>query len=59
MIIFLVIYTYTYRVGIQYVLTWSSLVRQFFHRMKNIPLLKRKISNTLALSTAISYQDVP
>ena len=59
MIILIVIYIYTYRVDIQYVLTWNSLGRQFFHSMKNIPLLKRKISHTLALSKAISYQDVP
>lgn len=47
------------RVGIHYFLTWSSLVRQFFHSMKNILLLKTKYSNTLALNTAISYQDAP
>lgn len=59
MIILLVIYLYTYRVGIQYFLTWSSLVRQFFHSMKSILLFKTKFPNTLALSTAISYQDAP
>lgn len=68
-IILLVIYTYIYTLGTlsidmyilgaQYVLTWSSLIRQFFHCMKNIPSLKSKFSNILALSKAISYQDVP